>query len=84
MKYVCCSVKDFAADVFAQPMFVPSRGVAIRAFRQEVTREADNNQLFRNPGDFALYVVGGYDDASGKFDNLESPELLIRGADCKE
>ena len=45
MKLIICSVRDSAADAFGRPYFVPSQGVALRAFTDEVNRENDDNPL---------------------------------------
>ena len=54
MKQVICAVRDSAADVFGRPYFVPTAGVAIRSFTDEVNRQADENQFYKHPKDFAL------------------------------
>ncbi|QCQ84957.1 nonstructural protein [Blackfly microvirus SF02] len=76
-----CCVKDSAADVFSQPMFVPATGVAVRTFTNEVLRDDPNNALNRYPADFSLYELGTFDDATGQFDNLDAPNRLIRAVD---
>ena len=53
MKQVICAVRDSAADVFGRPYFVPTAGVAIRSFTDEVNRGADDNQFYKHPKDFA-------------------------------
>jgi len=67
MKLVLCSVKDRAADAYGRPMFVPSVGVAIRSFSDEVNRKDQENQLFNHPDDFDLYELGEFDDNTGLF-----------------
>ncbi len=77
MKLVICSVRDSAADCFGRPYFVPSVGVALRAFTDEVNREADDNQLNKHKKDFALYELGEYDDSSAIITCHAQPKLLI-------
>jgi hypothetical protein len=83
MKLILCSVKDRAADAYGRPMFVPSSGVAIRSFSDEINRNADDNQLFNHPDDFDLYEFGVFDDNSGNFDIYEQPKLLSLGKQVK-
>lgn len=83
MKLNLCSVKDRAADAYARPMFVPSTGVAIRSFSDEINRKADDNQLYNHPDDFDLYEFGIFDDNSGLFEIYEQPILLTLGKQVK-
>lgn len=82
MKYSICCVRDSSADVFGVPMFLGSRGQAIRSFSDEVQRVADNNIMNRHPSDFELFFIGEFDDAQASFDLLPEPKSLIRGIDC--
>jgi len=83
MKLSLCSVKDRAADAYGRPMFVPSTGVAIRSFSDEINRAADDNQLYNHPDDFDLYEFGEFDDNSGRFNLHEEPKLLSLGKQVK-
>ena len=83
MKLVLCSVKDRAADAYARPMFVPSIGVAIRSFSDEINRAADDNQLYNHADDFDLYELGVFDDNSGSFELYDKPKLLSLGKQVK-
>ena len=83
MKLVLCSVKDRAADAYGRPMFVPSTGVAIRSFSDEINRQEAENQLYNHPDDFDLFEFGTFDDNTGKFDLHEEPKLLSLGKQVK-
>ena len=83
MKLVLCSMKDRAADAFARPMFVPSIGVAIRSFSDEINRQADDNQLYQHPDDFDLYDLGVFDDSNGKFELHDEPKQIAIGKQVK-
>ena len=83
MKLVLCSVKDRAADAYGRPMFVPSVGVAIRSFSDEVNRKDPENQLFNHPDDFDLYELGVFDDSTGKYEIRDNPSVIVRGKDVK-
>lgn len=83
MKLIMCAMKDRAADAFARPMFVPSVGVAIRSFSDEVNRDDKDNQLFHHPDDFDLYDLGTYDDSDGSFTINEKPIQIAIGKQVK-
>ena len=83
MKLNLCSVKDRAADAYGRPMFVPSTGVAIRSFSDEVNRADAENQLYNHPDDFDLYEFGVFDDNSGQFEIYDQPKLLSLGKQVK-
>ena len=75
------SVYDTASGSFARPMFVASRGVALRVFSDEVNRKADDNMLFNHPEDFQLFHLGSYDDHDGSIKPLEK---ALRAATASE
>jgi hypothetical protein len=78
-----CTVKDRAADAFGRPMFVPSTGVAIRSFSDEINRNHADNQLYNHPDDFDLYELGQFDDNTGLFSLHDQPKLLSLGKQVK-
>lgn len=78
-----CTVKDRAADAFGRPMFVPSTGVAIRSFSDEINRNHAENQLYNHPDDFDLYELGQFDDNTGLFSLHDQPKLLSLGKQVK-
>jgi len=82
IQYIC-TVKDRAADAFGRPMFVPSTGVAIRSFSDEINRNSADNQLYNHPDDFDLYELGSFDDNTGLFHLNEQPKLLSLGKQVK-
>lgn len=84
MKLVICCVRDRAANMFAQPMFVAATGIAIRSFINEVNRAAPDNQLYLHPADFDLYELGTYDDSNAKFEALPEARQICIGKDVKE
>jgi len=80
MIYHIVVVRDRAADVYAQPMFVTSIGSAIRSFGDEINRADQSNMLNAHPEDFDLFQLGTYDDSSGSFD-VYSPRQIAIGKD---
>jgi len=83
MKQIICTVKDRAADAYGRPMFVPSAGVAIRSFSDEINRNNAENQLYNHPDDFDLYELGEFDDNTGLFSLHDQPKLLSLGKQVK-
>lgn len=86
MLYVVFAVKDLAAQAFGRPMYMASTGVAVRGFRDEVNRAAEDNHMNRYPADFELYDVGTYDDSTGLTTPPDggAPRLVMRAVDAKE
>jgi hypothetical protein len=80
---VICSVKDRAADAFGRPLFVPSVGLAIRSFSDEVNRQADDNQMYHHSDDFDLFELGTFDDCTGIIECHPQPKLLTLGKSVK-
>lgn len=80
MKLQMFAVRDRATDMFGTPMFLQSRGQAIRSFTDEVNRQAEDNQLYRHPEDFDLYFMGVFSTDDGSFDACR-PEQLVIGKD---
>lgn len=83
MKLTLCTVKDRAADAYGRPMFVPSTGIAIRSFSDEINRQDLENQMYNHSDDFDLYELGEFDDNTGLFSLHEQPKLLTLGKQVK-
>ncbi|WNK14143.1 MAG: nonstructural protein [Microvirus sp.] len=82
-KLIAVAVFDAAVGSFNRPFFVPSLGLALRSFADEVNRYDDNNPMSRHPNDFSLYKLGSYDEISGRFDSLDVPERLSLARDVQ-
>lgn len=83
MALLCvCAVRDRAASAFGRPMFLPSKGIAIRSFADEINRVDHENLMNRHPDDFELFYLGTFDEEFGIF-NLElNMQSLASGKDC--
>lgn len=81
MKLKIVSVRDRAADAFMRPFFVPSIGMAVRSFQDEINRQDADNAMFRHPEDYDLYDLGEFDEDTGKFNGVDSPRMLAVGKD---
>lgn len=77
MKHSMFAVKDRASEMFSRPIFFPTAGAAVRALADEVNREAVDNDYFKHPEDFKLYVLGSYEDTTGELVALDSPEFVV-------
>lgn len=82
MKQIIVAVRDSQADVFGRPYFVPTEGMAIRSFTDEVNRKSDDNPLHKHAKDFALYCIGTYDDNTAVVESFNPPKLLINADQC--
>ena len=80
---IICSVKDRAADAFGRPLFVASKGIALRSFTDEVNRAAEDNQMYNHPDDFDLYELGTFDDSTGIIRMLPQPVVLAMAKSVK-
>lgn len=84
MELVIVSVKDLAVQAHVQVMSVPSVGVGIRSFTDEVNRvpkDGSINNLNAHPEDFELYELARIDDQTGICVS-DVPILLIRAVDA--
>lgn len=58
------AVYDSAVQAYMTPFFMQSRGQALRAFSDEVNKAG--SAFNAHPGDFTLFHLGGFDQASGE------------------
>lgn len=68
------AIRDAKTEAFMRPFFVPTNGVAIRSFSDEVNNR--ESELAKHPEDYALFELGVFDDSNGSFDLLEQPKSL--------
>lgn len=73
------SIFDEKAEVYGQPFFMPHNGLALRAFSDLVGEVGTN--VNKHPSDFKLYVLGSYDDVSGKIVSNAVPQFLANAMD---
>lgn len=77
MIYQICCVRDVKSEVYGRPFFVPTTGMAIRSFDDEVNRESQDNAMNQHPGDFALFHIGEYNDGDADINSFAAPVCLI-------
>lgn len=58
------SVYDIKAEAYLPPFFVPTLGMALRAFKDCAV--SDSHQFGKNPEDYVLYEIGHFDDHTGE------------------
>lgn len=84
-RMIVCAVMDTAVQAYARPIFLPSVGMALRSFSDEVNRAAPDNQMNVHPDDFSLWVLAEFDDEAGMFLEPEGGRrVLVRGKDVKQ
>ncbi|AXH71838.1 MAG: nonstructural protein [Microviridae sp.] len=82
MKHVVCAVRDSAMGAYMRPFFVPSTGMAVRSFSDEVNRKGEDNAIASHPEDYEIWHVADFDDVSGAF---VSPDVgCVRLARAKD
>lgn len=73
---------DNVANIYKDPFYPPTKGVALREF-QDAVNNPQNGQLFNHPSDFDLFVIGSWDEQTGKLTVLDVPEKLANCASLK-
>lgn len=67
MQTYLVTIKDTLSGVHHQPTSVLNLAHAERAFGQQCRDKSDpRNEVARAPGDYELWVIGEYDDATGE------------------
>jgi len=75
-------IYDSAVDAYLNPMFFRSKGEALRSFGVAVNDP--NTQFHVHPGDFTLFEIGAYDDATGAITQLDAKISLGNAIEFKE
>ena len=75
----CFSIFDSKANVFCEPFFAVSVGVASRMFADLV---ADSRSTVnRYPADFALYEIGYFNETPGLFTSFDRPSYVCSASE---
>ena len=82
MKLVVYSIRDSKSEIFSQPMYMVTPGVAIRMFGDEVGNP--NSNLNKHPEDFALFRLGQFDDSTGALESEVQPVQIALALDFKK
>lgn len=73
------SIFDEKAKVFSNPFYMGHNGQALRAFSDLV--QDKQSSIAKHPGDYKLYLLGTFNDVSGKFTSLNETEFLAHASD---
>ncbi|QCS36309.1 nonstructural protein [Capybara microvirus Cap1_SP_228] len=79
MALLVFSVHDTKVGAYANPFFVRTRGEAVRSFSDAC--QDDSLPFKRHPGDYVLYLVGSWDETSGRIVGRETGPERVLGAD---
>lgn len=82
MIYTMIAIKDLAQNAFGNVNQMPSPAYAIRSFRDEANRAADDNPVYKHADDFELWQLGTFNNEIGVFTN--EAQRLARAKDLKE
>lgn len=80
MKLLVMSILDNKVGAFTSPFYSRAKGEAIRSFSDAVNEE--KSQFNRHIDDYALYLLGVFDDNTGMFVTQE-PQRVITARECK-
>lgn len=72
------TVYDSAAEFYLPPFFVPTTGIAIRAFEDCIN--SDDHQFGKHPDHYTLFYLGEFSDQDATFD-LHSPRSCGNGVE---
>lgn len=64
MNHLLFTVYDEKAEVFLPPFFVPTVGIATRAFKDTIN--SDSHQFGKHPSDYTLFSLGYFDDSTAE------------------
>lgn len=80
MKLVVMAVRDEKANVWNTPFFTKHGVEGVRSFHAAV--KDTTTMLHKFPEDFALYMLGYFDDETGTFELGERPAVVAMGRDA--
>lgn len=69
------SIFDYKSLVYNSPWFQPADGAATRIL-SDLANDPSTN-IGRHPGDYVLYKIGSYDDATGRLEALSPVEHVM-------
>lgn len=75
------AIRDSKGGMYKPPFTQQAHGEAERSFKMM----ADNQESMvgRFPEDYDLYYLGKFDDQTGKFQTLDTPEHMMKAIDVK-
>ena len=82
MKLKAFSIYDTATKVFNRPFYQHTKGQAIRSFTDLVND--DQTEISKHPSDYALFLLGTFEDDTGSLFSESAPEKVITGLEVVE
>ena len=73
MNHLLFTVYDTKAEIFLPPFFVPTVGIATRAFSDAINNE--DHQFGKHPHDYTLFRLGYFDDSNAEMVNNDKISL---------
>ena len=77
MRYVLISMHDRAVNAFQPVANVRAEGEALRVFKDLISNP--QSQQHQHPDDYDLYIVGYFDDQTGRLEPLDVPRKIADG-----
>lgn len=75
------TVRDDKAEAYLPPFYCRTDGEALRLFTT-AANDADHN-FCKFAGDFHLFLIGTWDELSGKLKPLDAPKHLVCAIDMR-
>ncbi len=75
------SIRDAKSEIFNTPFYKKTHGEAERDFKTLVNDS--KSTVFNYSEDFDLYYHGTYDDNTGLFNPLKTPEHIVKAVQLK-
>lgn len=67
------TVYDEKAEAFLPPFFVPSKGLAIRAFTDCINSK--DHYFGKHPADYTLFQIGVFHDTTGEIELIDKKSI---------
>lgn len=74
MKLNVYTIYDSKVKAYMAPFMAQTNGAALRMFEDTVRDE--KTVLNKHPEDYSLFAIATFDDSTGKYENLETPNSL--------
>lgn len=75
------TIRDAKSEVFGPPFCKRAHGDAERDFTR--LSRSKESQISEFPEDYDLWYLGTYDDGTGKFGLLETPQHMLKAVQVK-
>lgn len=82
MELKAFSIRDAKGEVFHPPFYKHTHGEAERDFHQ--TTKDEKSMVNKYPEDYDLYFLGTYDDQTGLFKSLDTPQHIVKAVQLKD